>query len=192
MEFEELKRIWDQQNDEPIYAINEDALHNRIRAKKNSAGQTTNFSELLLLFANIAAGFFILITNKGNIYLYLLAGLMLATAAFIIVGRVQRKRREKSFDRSMLGELNHGIATATYQVRLSLIMRWYALPVGILTALALWQSQTSIWISFLVLLFFGFAWFAGGWEHRIYINKKHELEMLRNKLAEEKNSTDPG
>ena len=34
MEFDELKKIWDSQNNEVLYAINEKALHDRIRTKK--------------------------------------------------------------------------------------------------------------------------------------------------------------
>ena len=34
MEFDELKRIWDSQNEEPLYALNEAALH-RIIQRKN-------------------------------------------------------------------------------------------------------------------------------------------------------------
>ena len=37
MEFDELKQVWDSQNNELLYAINEQALHNRILSKKKQA-----------------------------------------------------------------------------------------------------------------------------------------------------------
>lgn len=191
MEFEEMKKIWDEQNQQPLYAINEEALHNRIRSKKQSAKKISNFSEIFLIIANIAATAIILITSfikdSGNVYIYVLAGLMVVTAAYVLGGRLKRKKRGNTFDESMLGNLDHAISNATFQVRLSLIMRWYILPVGALTILALWQNQTQIWLLFLILLFFGIAWFAGGWEHRVYVRKKRELETLHAKLTEESN-----
>jgi len=191
MEFEEMKKIWDEQNQQPLYAINEKALHNRIRSKKQSSKHISNFSEIFLIIANIAAAAIILITsfikNSGNIYIYVLAGLMVVTAAFVFAGRIKRQKRGNTFDESMLGNLEHAISNATFQVRLSQIMRWYVLPVGALTVLAIWQNQTQIWILVLMLLFFGFTWIAGRWEHQIYVKKKRELETLRTKLTNENN-----
>ena len=60
MEFDEIKKIWDSQNKEYMYAINEQALHNRILTKKNKATRTTDVSELLLMITNVGAGFLIL------------------------------------------------------------------------------------------------------------------------------------
>lgn len=191
MKFEEMKKIWDEQNQQSLYAINEEALHDHTRAKKQSAKHTSNFSEIFLIIANIAATAIILVSsfikNNGNIYIYVLAGLMVITAVFVFVGRMRRKKRESNFEQSMLGDLNHAIANAAFQVRLSQIMRWYILPVGVLTTLAVWQNETQIWVLFLILLFFGIAWLAGGWEHRVYVRKKRELESLHKKLKEESN-----
>ena len=35
MEFEDMKKIWDEQNNENIYAINESELHRRVIRNKN-------------------------------------------------------------------------------------------------------------------------------------------------------------
>lgn len=189
MEFEEMKKIWDKQNQQPLYVINEEALHNRIRAKKGSAGHIANFSEVFIILANIAGAAIILISSyikaKGDIYTYVLAGLMVVAAVYVFIGRIRRKRRESKFNQSLRGDLDHAITNATFQVRLSQIMRWFVLPVGILTILALWQNQTQIWLLLLILLFSGYTWYASGWEHQIYVRKKRELEMLNQKLAEE-------
>lgn len=191
MEFEEMKKIWNEQNQQPLYTINEAALHNHIRSKKQSAKKISNFTDVFLIIANIAAAAIILITSftkdSGNIYIYVLTGLMIATAAFVYAGHLKRKKRENIFDKSMLGDLDHAIANATFQVMLSQIIRWYTLPVGTLTVLALWESQNQIWFLFLVLLFFGFTWIASRWEHGIYARKRRELEVLHAKLTKEWN-----
>ena len=63
MEFDDMKKIWDSQNNETIYGINEKALHNRIQAKKRKANRITNVSELLLIVTNVASGGFVLGMN---------------------------------------------------------------------------------------------------------------------------------
>lgn len=184
MEFEEIKQIWDKQNNELLYALNEKAMHKIIRAKKQKTERITSFSELLLIFVNIISGVFILLMNKQNIYLYLLAGLMLVTAVITGVARLKRRKKGDKFSQTVLGELNQSVATASYQVLLSQIMRWYIIPVGILVALSVWQNHIPIWIIVVSI----FIWFASGWEHRIYVRKKRELEVLQKKLTQEKNN----
>jgi len=188
MEFEELQKIWDSQNNEPLYAINAKALHNRILSKKKQAWHITNFSELLLISVNIGTGSFILGMNfyngHGNIFMYLMSVWTFSTAFYILISRVRRIEREHKFDRSMLDDLNHAIATATYQVRLSQLMRWNNLPIAIFIALGMWSSEKPFWIIVLILIFFAFVNYASGWEHRIYKNRKRELEVLQKKTSE--------
>jgi hypothetical protein len=194
MEFEELQKIWDVQNNEPLYAINEQALHNRILVKKKRAYHTTNFSELLLIFVNTGTGCFILgmnfFTQKENIFMYLMSAWMLLTALYVFASRFRRIKGEDTFDRSMLGDLNHATAMATYQVRLGRIMRWNILPIGILSFLGVWGSGKPFWMAVLLLIFFAIAHYAGGWELNIYKNRKRELEILQKKLKEEEASSD--
>lgn len=189
MEFEELQKIWDVQNNEPLYAINSQALHNRILSKKKRAYHTTNFSELLLIFVNFATGCFILgmdfFTQKENIFMHLMSAWMFITALYVLASRFRRIKGEYRFDRSMLGDLGHAISMATYQVRLGRIMRWNILPIGILTFLGVWDSGKPVWMAALLLIFFAIAHYAGGWELNIYKSRKRELEILQKKLKEE-------
>jgi len=190
MEFEEMKKIWDSQNKQTVYAINEDALYNRILTKKRQANSITNFSELLIIIVNLAVGFFVTVISlaeKGShfIYLYILSLWMFGTALYSIISRVRRIRGERQFDRTMLGDLHLAIYTATYQVRLSQIMRWNFLPVGGLTVLGVWGGGKPLWITGVMLLVFTLAYYASGWEHSIYESRKRELEILRGKLSSE-------
>ncbi|MDQ6901894.1 MAG: hypothetical protein M3139_02635 [Bacteroidota bacterium] len=186
MEFNDLKTIWDAQNNEPLYAINAQALHNRILQKKKQAYHITNVSELLMIIVNMAAGYFVLQTNfsgnRNNIFMYLLAASMLGVAWYLLFSRIRRLKRDKQFDRSMHGDLNYAISTATYQVRLSLLGRWSILPIALFTLLGLWESGKSVWVIGTVLFFFVLAAFASKWEHGIYKTRKRELEVLKGKL----------
>ena len=186
MEFNELKQTWDAQNNELVYAINTQALHNRILSKKKQGRHITNVSELLMIITNMGAGYFILQMNlyrhSENIFMYLLATWMLGVSWYLLFNRVRRLKKNKQFDRSMSGDLNYAIWIATYQVRLSLLGRWSILPIGIFTLLGLWQSGKSIWIVIALLVFFVVVNYASGWEHNIYKTRKSELEVLKEKL----------
>lgn len=186
MEFDEMQKIWDSQNNEPLYAINENALHNRIMSKKKTGYHITNTSELLLIIVNAGAGLFILGVNFSkpgmNIYKYLLAGWMLLSALYMLVSRIRRMKNSHQFDRSMLGDLSDAISVATYQIRLSQAGRWNILPMGILCLLWLWASGKPTWSIAVVAISFAFAVYAARWEHSIYKNRKRELEILEKKL----------
>jgi hypothetical protein len=186
MEFDEMKKIWDSQNNEPIYGINETGLHKVIRSKKKQTDHITNASELLWIGVNIATGSSVLAMNlfkdSGSIFMYLLSGWMLVSALYLLVSRVRRIRQQNRFDRSMHGDLSHAISVATYQERLSTFGRWNILPIAVLSALGVWESGKSVWVVVGILAFFVLTHFAAGWEHNIYRGRKRELEKLKNKL----------
>src|SRR5258705_6268685 len=123
MEFDEMKKIWDSQNNEPLYAINENALHTRILSKKRQARHITNISELLCIIAYFFSGCFILGMNffrqDANIFMYILSAWMLISAGYVLVRRIRRINGDHRFDRSVRGDLAHAISVATYQVNSS-------------------------------------------------------------------------
>jgi len=186
MEFEEMKKVWDSQNNEPLYSINEDALHNRILTKKRQGYHITTVSELLVIIISFASGVFIFAMNyfksNPNFWMYMLSAWMLLTALFALVSRILRIQGDTQFDRTMLGDLNHAISVATYQVHLSQFMRWNMLPTGILLVLGVWGGGKSIWLAAGIVIFFVLVNYASRWEHNIYKNKKRELEILQSKL----------
>ena len=189
MEFEELKKIWDAQNNQPLYVINEKAMYNHILSRKRQAHHITNTSELLIIFVNIVSGIFVVGINffkqSGNLSLYILSAWMFGSALFMLVNRIRRIKGNNQFDRSMSGDLSYAVSLATYQVRISQIMRWNILPIGLFTLLGLWEGGKPVWIAVIVLFFFALTYFAGGWEHNIYKKKKRELEILKKKLDNE-------
>ena len=189
MEFEEMKKIWDAQNQKVLYAIDEKALHNRIAVKRRQAIHITNISEVMLIVVNGGMGTFVVVLNairhSVNISLYLLAALMFGSAIYVLVNRINRIKGNNRFDRSMRGDLDHAVSVASYQVRLSQIMRWNFIPIGILVTLGLIEGGRSIWIAFGMLAFFILTFYLSGWEHRFYKRKKQELEELQRKLSQE-------
>ncbi len=187
MEFEELQQIWDSQNNEPLYAFSVKALHNRILSKKRSAVHIANFSEIMLILVNLGAAILVASLKfqkpEGKLFMYLMSGWMALTALYIIVSRIRRIRADQRFDRSLAGDLQHAISTASYQIRLSRLMRWNILPLGVLIFAGIIGSGKSVWLAVIVVLFLAIAFFAGGWENGIYESRKRELEELLRKLG---------
>ena len=97
MEFDEMKKIWDAQNREPIYGINEAALHRRILAKQRQGYHISHVSELLsIIVYGFTGGFVLFMTNRhvqANIFMYLLAAWMLGSAVYVLVSRFRRMRQ---------------------------------------------------------------------------------------------------
>ncbi len=187
MNFEELQQLWDTQNRKPMYIIDERALHNHILAKKQQAFHIARFTEWLLMLVNFAVSGFIVWTNatsKGLVFMYVLAGWLLISTLFVLVARIRRLRDMNKFDRSLLGDLQHALATASYQVRIAQVMRWNILPMALLILLSFWENGISAWVSIVAMIFFGVAYYASGWENNIYKRKKRELEALLRKMEE--------
>jgi hypothetical protein len=190
MEFDELQKIWDTQNNQPLYVINEKALHNRIVAKKHQVIHIAGFTEWRLIFVNIAAGVFVLGTNMRHNYLsvYLLALWMFGSALYVLINRIRRIKDQHRFHRTLAGDLQHALATAGYQVRIAQLMRWNAVPIGLLVLSIMWEAGYPVWSILIVAFFFILVFFASRWELSIYLNKKRELEVLQQKLQEEGSS----
>ncbi|HTE25492.1 hypothetical protein [Flavitalea sp.] len=190
MEFDELQKVWDSQNDKPLYAIDENALHNRIISKKNKGRHISNISEFLTILVNFATGAFILGINilkeNPNISMYLLSAWMFSVAVYTLVSRSRRIKNDNLFDRSIRGDLFHAVSVANYQVKFSRLMRWNILPISLFMVLSVMESGKSIWLAVGTSVFLILANYAAGWEHNIYKTRKLELEILRDMLENDK------
>jgi hypothetical protein len=188
MEFDELQKIWDTQNNQPMYTINEKALHKRIIAKKNQAFHITRFSEWLLIIVYTAVTGFIFWNNfagQRSVFMFILSAWMFAGVIYVSIHRLHRIRGQKHFDRTMLGDLQHALSMAGSQVRLARIMRWNTLPMGMLILFSFWENDISVWIIVAAAVFFILVFYASGWEYNMYKRKKQELEVLLAKLEQE-------
>jgi len=177
MEFEEMKKVWDTQNNEPLYVINEAALRNSIATKRDKGIHITNVTELLSIVVNLGAGVLILATG-----MFLLATWMIIIGVVCLAGRVRRKMGEQQFDRTMLGDLDYAVSIADYQVRFSGLMRWNIIPVGFLIVWSMWDKQNSIELMIGLISFFALTFYASGWEHNYYRSRRRNIEDLRKML----------
>lgn len=191
-----MKKIWDAQNGQAMYAIDESALHNSVIKKKNKARKTAGLTEIIFIGANIIAATMVLVPSllkdKYSISGTLMMVLMYVTAGFIAHKRSKRLKSQDNYDKSMLGDLDNAIATADYQTNFSKASGFYLLGIVVLSLSALLESNSPWWVIVLAAVFFILTYFGAKWEHRtFYVSQKKDLRAMKEKLTRMEDEEQP-
>ena len=190
MEFEEMKKIWDEQKNENIYAINESELHRRVIRKKNRVKRMINKFELTLLIAMICCG--LLATTMGILHSqwYKLADafIFFLIAGYIFKSRQERIKYEGQSNLSLLDDLEQTIRSLDYHAkRQKYFVLWYMLPIFFTIIISATFSHSKpwwLWVAFVA--FFGFAYWAVKKELQCRIlPKKEDLLHLHSLLLKD-------
>ncbi len=190
MEFEDMKKIWDSQNNEPLYVLNEEALHKNVKAKKSKANRVVGINEIGLVLINIIVGsrqFYEGIYDGHDPWDYLMGSFMFAIAGYILYLRIRRKNHEEKFDRSILGELDHAIHSTKSIIYIgSSMVWWYMAPVLVMVLSRFIVEGVEWYYYLLILAMMALATFLTRWEVRkMHIPRMRKLETMRMKLVEE-------
>ncbi len=178
MEFSEMKVIWDSQNQEPLYAMNEAALHSIVHRKNQEwskclarafaleIGAGLFSAALMFAYAAILAcgnqSWLIKpwrngVEPSGWHYLGLLAAgaIWLYYAAYMYRARKRQQRRIDVFDSSLHGDLDLALSQTEFQMTMIRNIVWRGL-VPVWVAGTLWMvvlfhlKGASAWIYVLV------------------------------------------
>lgn len=186
MEFEEMKKVWDQQNNQPLYVIDEKALHNRVHTKMSTIRKATSVSEWMLILINLGTGVILISANPlkqgNNIFLSVEAVWMFGIVAYLIISHIRRLRASRKFDRSINGDLDHAISLAGYQMHLSQIVRWNMLPLGIIMILSGWEAGKFLKVAAVILASYTLAFYVSSKGYGMNKRRKRELQGLKEKL----------
>lgn len=190
MDLNEIQKIWDSQNNKPMYVIREEALHQKILAKGRKAGKTANITEWVLIFTGLlAAGILIvfdLFYDEGNAFSYISVVLFLLITVYGIINRFLRKKRKENFERTMLGDLENALSVSKYQISLSKGMLFGFWPaVYLVSVLSLVMSDKPLWFALALAVLFSGVSYASWWENKCYVRRRDELIQLKQKLTEE-------
>lgn len=190
MEFEEMKKIWDTQNNEPIYAIDEQALHRRVMKKNIGVKRMANINEWGMLIISLMLALFMFIegTLDNEIYKFPQGVIFLIVAGYIYWDRKKRLKNEDQSDRTLLGDLEQAIRTINYSIkRQRNFLWWFLMPtaVAILINISFTFKGKSWWVWFIVIAAFVFSYWLVKKELDCKIlPKKEDLESLRKLLVE--------
>lgn len=184
-----MQKIWDKQRNEMLFVINEEALHNRVKAKKRQANRIVNATEIGLMFVNTITATILLvdaIIDKEGFWDYGGAFAMMLTVLYLLFIRRKRKIAANKFDRSMLGELDHAISNTNSILQLvSTMIWWYFTPIAIFTISKMLIKGASVESWLLISGAFVLAYFLVNWERNYcHIPRKRYLEALKQKLME--------
>ncbi|SNT24823.1 hypothetical protein SAMN05421640_2939 [Ekhidna lutea] len=190
MEFEKMQKIWNEQKGETMYAIDQQALHNSIGRKKDAASRRINTVEIALMAINSIVAVILLvdaITDKEGLWDYAGAGIMALTVAFLAFFRIRRKKKEDTFDRSLMGELDHAIANSHSMIQIATMMIYYYLiPIGVfvLGKMLYFGASMEKWLFMIGM--FALAFFLVRWERKAcHVPRQRNLLALKRKLLED-------
>ena len=193
MDFEEMKVIWDSQNDEPLYAINQAALRESINRKARGFKKLVLFFEFVMLASSFGGGIAFLIAPLAYGYNYhqIASGVIfLMVSIYFFTSIRKRLAQEASFEASLLGDLDKSLWQVKNHIARSRALKLgFILPccIAIIIDFAFEMSPSRIifLVAFLVVL--GLA--TWGIEKEIkclYAPKERKLESLRELLLESK------
>ena len=147
MKFEILKKVWDQQNNESMFVINENTMQNIILRNKQTASKTIDKLEIFISIINsiVAVILFIKALNDTHYWNFAGSGMMIATVIYIQYFRQKRKKSENKFDRTLLGEIDHAISNTKHTIQFNwLMIVGYLLPFTIFYSVKMFATGASV------------------------------------------------
>lgn len=191
MKLEEMQKIWDSENNQTLYVMNEIAVEKFVKNKTYSANKRVNFVENFIIFINLLVPIVLLIItqlkDKQHFGEYAIAAFTLSVALYTYMYKMKRIKNQENWDKSMLASLDQAIYNATKQAKMTnIFLTWYTLILGILTVTNLVIEKTNIWLVAMIAFLFILGIVVGRWEQRAIHNKQLEdLIALREKLLSE-------
>ncbi len=159
MEFEEMKMIWDSQNREPLYAMNEGALHRVVQRRLEDWQRCLSLSFAVEIFVGLLCAVVMLvyaavlafgdpaslITRSGvqvtvsrwDIAAVLVAGgIWIYYSAYMIIVRRRQLRREEAFESTLRGDIERALAQTDFQIATARNIVWWGIsPVWVAATL---------------------------------------------------------
>lgn len=190
MKFEEMQKIWNEQKGETMYAINESALHQSIGRKKEAISRKVSLVEISLMIINGIVTIILFtdaILDKEGLWDYIGASIMALTVIFLFIFRKRRKEKENTFDRTMMGELDHAIQNSESIIQIATIMIYYYLiPMGLFSILKMIYYGASLEKWLFIIGMFALAFFLVIWERKaMHIPRRQSLNNMKKKLMED-------
>lgn len=190
MDFEEMQVIWNEQNNEKLYVIDEKTIHNHIRTKGKSINHILNTVDWITIGGYIGLAIYLqikMIIDQAPFLESIFPAMFLVCA--LLAWRKNRRRVELqvNFPRTMLGDLDKAIWQANYLLAQQNIKAFflYFMPFCASCIAYMVWNNAPFWSILSVLFAPLAAYLCTKWEHRRFHQpKKEELLDLRSKLME--------
>lgn len=189
MEFNEMKKIWDTQSNQAMYAIDEQALIKTVNGKKSKSSKIANRTEWVNMIVMLIAGTIVVVVSiveqKFQPLPLSMVGLMYLMSAYTLIHRLRRIKYKDTFERTMLGDIEEALLNANFQINLSRIVIGFLFVIYGILAVQLYERANDWWMPIGVLVFTVIVFFAARWEHRkFYLAQRNSLLKMKSKLIE--------
>lgn len=186
MDFNDMKKIWNDQDQNAVYAIDEQTLTENVIKQKEKSSFIANRTEIYMIGSLMIAAAMIwgatIYTGQIQMLPLALSGFMLVMAILLYKKRTKRLLWQNTFDRSVLGDLDEAIANADYQLNFSKWSRNLFLVVASLTVVDVFSLE-AWWKSLIVLTFFIIVYLLAKREHKtIYLSQRNRLKSMRDQV----------
>lgn len=186
-----MQKFWDNENQQTLYTINEDAMYKIIEKKKKKAIRRVSSVERVFIGINIVMPIFLfVVTSMNENFTYSMTCLIIfhiLAVLYVLYFRRDRLNNAEVHGSSMKDHLDEAIYHAEKQAKLSKIMlSWYIILGGILSVGNFVELALPWYFSVVLALFFVFAYFAGRLEQRHFHEKKRDdLIQIREQIINE-------
>lgn len=184
-----MQLIWNQQNNEKLFAIDESALFDKVKAKSKDANWILNFFETVIICVSVFVIYVSLRQAQGQVEWideYIMAAVMFFVGMFPFISRIRRKKNETHFEPSILGEVNKAISRIDHIISYCRsAVYWCLIPIGITRGgIFLYHGSYLLGVGYLV--FCALIAVALRWELRkIHQPKRQDLEALKELILAE-------
>lgn len=179
MNIEELKKVWDSENQKLLYTIDEQAMDQIILKKSESANRKGEIIENFIFWMNIIVPLILLtllvVAKQDNMGTYLTCGFMFSAAAYIQIMKAKRRKMDDAIGSSVLDHLDQAIYNATQIAKITNnLLKWYITIIGLLSMLVLYLDQVHWGFLLGMAVVFVVAFLAGRWEQKAWHEKRRD------------------
>lgn len=187
MDFKDLQKVWNQQTNEPMYIIDQQALYRQVKRRGQQAERIASVNEWGLMIIAVFTSIALFWMGKDTSYQMLGALTMLGTGGYVWWQRQLRLRQLQKGAQTILEELEQALTNANYLVRFAqTFVYWFLLPTALVTVFRMAQKEVDVWRWILILGSFLLAFLLVRWELRCkHLPRRAALEELRNTLEKE-------
>ena len=173
-----------------MYALDLEALHASVKRRGRGIARGVNAMEIGTIVICIVVAAVLgaePILEGVDRHQFFAVGLLLAVAAYLLVGRIRRRNREHAFEPSLLGDLDRALSQVDYHIaRIRTFPWWFFLPTVLILSVSFVQSHGSkpIWTWLVLFASAAVSLYVVRLELRcVHLPRKRDLEALRAKLT---------
>ena len=183
MDFEELRAVWDAQENRTVFVVEPDAVYENARKRSRSLRLGADIEEFVMLL--VCTVFPAMNGWYSGEHLYETFGALIyaGIAIFTLRFRFRRKRREREFPSTVVGELDRALYRADCQIwRMKNFLWWFLVPGGIYVLISMTRNFT--WSGALATAIgYPACYLAVGFSRRLIERERRNLQALRTELA---------